>query len=70
MTHLMTCEDSPIALGQIWLSQPLQVSTVPNTGRSPVDNTNRGLDEDVKVFFVSVACFITVVFCSFSILFF
>ena len=35
MSHLMTCVDGPIERGQTWLYQPLPVSTVPNTGRSP-----------------------------------
>ena len=37
----------PIARGQTWLFQPLQVSTVPNTGRNQSDSRYRGLDEEV-----------------------
>ena len=34
----------PIARGQIWLCQPLPVSTVPNTGRNLSNSNYRGLD--------------------------
>ena len=46
MYHLMTCDDAPIARGQIWLSQPLPVSTVPNTGRNLSNISYRGLGEE------------------------
>ena len=36
-----------IAFGKDWLSKSLLVSTVPNTGRSQFDRSDRGLDEGV-----------------------
>ena len=39
----------PIARGHTWLSQPLPVSTVPNTGRNQSDSGYRGLDEEETV---------------------
>ena len=35
-----------IACGQTWLSRLLLMSTVPNTGRSLFNSSNRGLDEE------------------------
>ena len=41
MSHLMTCDDAPSRT-----SQPLPVSTLPNTARSLFDSSDRGLDEE------------------------
>ena len=45
MFHLMTCGDAQIAYGQTWLSQPLPLSTVPNTG-SLFDSSDQGFNEE------------------------
>ena len=48
MYHRMTCGNTPISAWQSWLSQPSPVSTVPNTGRSLFDSSDRGLDEQMS----------------------
>ena len=40
------CWCSQLHHGQTWLSQPLSVSTVPNTGRNLPNSSYRGLDEE------------------------
>ena len=47
MHHILIGGDASIfARGQTWLSQPLPVSTVPNTGRGLFNSSDRGLDEE------------------------
>ena len=47
MSHLMTCGDAPkLHVGRNGYPNPWLGSTVPNTGRSLFDTSDRGLDEE------------------------